>query len=163
MTGLQFTLTDNGGYDFLLDIKTENGRITQGICLGETTPQNQAFILVAHKGDFKENPMLGVGIGDIVNDHDFDRLQKLDLLRSQLLQDEFFDTQLLFRSPSGDGLKWVIEIDLSQTSHADYFRAVANYIQSTYGVEVDKSGKDISRACFLPYDPQCFINQKYLE
>lgn len=73
MTGLQFTLTDNGGYDFLLDIKTENGRITQGICLGETTPQNQAFILMAHKGDFKENPMLGVGIGDIVNDHDFDR------------------------------------------------------------------------------------------
>lgn len=93
---------------------------------------------------------------------DFDHLQNLDSLRSQLLQDEYFDTQLLFRSPSGDGLKWVIEIDISQTTHADFFRSVANYIQNTYGIEVDKSGKDISRACFLPHDPNCFINQKYI-
>ncbi len=93
---------------------------------------------------------------------DFDHLQNHDSLRSQLLQDEYFDTQLLFRSPSGDGLKWVIEIDISQTPHADYFRAVANYLFQTYGVEADKSGKDISRACFLPHDPNCFINQKYL-
>lgn len=93
---------------------------------------------------------------------DFDHLQNLDSLRSQLLQDEYFDTQLLFRSPSGDGLKWVIEIDISQTTHADYFRAVANYLFQTYGIEADKSGKDISRACFLPHDPNCFINPKYL-
>lgn len=93
---------------------------------------------------------------------DFDHLQDLDLLRSQLLQDEYFDTQLLFRSPSGDGLKWVIEIDISQTPHADYFKAVANYLFQTYGVEADKSGKDISRACFLPHDLNCFINPKYL-
>ena len=94
---------------------------------------------------------------------DFDHLQNLDSLRSQLLQDEYFDTQLLFRSPSGDGLKWVIEIDISQTPHADYFRAVANYLFQIYGVEADKSGKDISRACFLPYDPNCFINPKFSE
>ena len=93
---------------------------------------------------------------------DFDHLQNLDSLRSQLLQDEYFDSQLLFRSPSGDGLKWVIEIDISQTPHADYFRAVANYLFQTYCVEADKSGKDISRACFLPHDPNCFINPKYL-
>lgn len=93
---------------------------------------------------------------------DFDHLPKLDSLRSQLLKDEYFDTQLLFRSPSGDGLKWVIEIDISQTTHADYFRAVANYLFQTYGIEADKSGKDISRACFLPHDPNCFINPKYL-
>ncbi len=93
---------------------------------------------------------------------DFDHLQNLDSLRSQLLQDEYFDTQLLFRSPSGDGLKWIVEIDISQVPHADYFRAVANYLFKTYGVEADKSGKDISRACFLPHDSQCFINQKFM-
>jgi hypothetical protein len=93
---------------------------------------------------------------------DFDHLQNLDLLRYRLLQDEYFDTQLLFRSPSGDGLKWVIEIEIFQTSHTDYFRAVANYLFQNYGVEVDKSGKDISRACYLPHDPNCFINLKYL-
>ena len=93
---------------------------------------------------------------------DFDHLQNLDSLRSQLLQDDYFDTQLLFRSPSGNVLKWVIEIDISQTPHADYFRAVANYLFQTYGLEADKSGKDISRACFLPHDPNAFINPKFL-
>jgi len=94
---------------------------------------------------------------------DFDHLQSVDLLRKQLLQDEYFDTQMLFVSPSGDGLKWIIPIDTKQTTHSNYFAAVANYILQTYGVEVDKSGRDISRACFLPYDPQAFINPLILE
>ena len=48
---------------------------------------------------------------------DFDHLQSVDLLRKQLLQDEYFDTQMLFVSPSGDGLKWIIPIDTKQTTH----------------------------------------------
>jgi hypothetical protein len=94
---------------------------------------------------------------------DFDHLQNVDLLRKQLLQDEYFDTQMLFVSPSGDGLKWIISIDTKQTTHSNYFAAVANYILQTYGVEVDKSGRDISRACFLPHDPLSFINPTYLK
>jgi hypothetical protein len=94
---------------------------------------------------------------------DFDHLQNVDLLRNQLLQDEYFDTQMLFVSPSGDGLKWIIPIDTKQTTHSNYFAAVANYILQTYGVEVDKSGRDISRACFLPHDPLSFINPTYLK
>lgn len=31
-----------------------------------------------------------------------------------------------------------------------------------HGIDPDKSGSDVSRACFLPYDPDCFINPKYL-
>ena len=89
---------------------------------------------------------------------DFDHLKDIETLFKRLLNDEYFDTQLLFRSPSGDGLKWIISIDISETTHGDFFSAVANYIQQTYGVEVDKSGKDISRACFLPHDPNAFIN-----
>ena len=94
---------------------------------------------------------------------DFDHLQNVDLLRKQLLQDEYFDTQMLFVSPSGDGLKWIISIDTKQTTHSNYFAAVANYILQTYGIEVDKSGRDISRACFLPHDPNAFINPLILE
>jgi len=92
---------------------------------------------------------------------DFDHLQNIELLRNQLLQDEYFDTQLLFVSPSGNGLKWIISIDANQTTHGDYFAAVANYIQQTYGVAVDKSGRDISRACFLPHDPRVYINPSF--
>lgn len=89
---------------------------------------------------------------------DFDHIKGLETLFKRLLNDEYFETQLLFRSPSGDGLKWIIHIDTSQTTHGSYFTSIANYIQQTYGVEVDKSGRDISRACFLPYDPQAYLN-----
>src|SRR5574344_1349380 len=94
---------------------------------------------------------------------DFDHLPNLEEVRQSLLADEYFDTQLLFVSPSGDGLKWIIPIDTSATPHSEYFTAVANYILQTYGIEVDKSGRDISRACFLPHDPQAFINPIYLK
>jgi hypothetical protein len=68
----------------------------------------------------------------------------------------------MFVSPSGDGLKWIIPIDLTKAKQADYFKAIANYVKKTYQLEIDHSGKDISRACFLPQDINAFINPKYL-
>jgi hypothetical protein len=93
---------------------------------------------------------------------DFDHVQDIEQLKQTLLNDEYFDTELLFVSPSGDGLKWIISIDLTRGSHQLLFKAIAAYIKKTYNLEVDKSGKDISRACFLPYDNNIFINPKYL-
>lgn len=93
---------------------------------------------------------------------DFDHLESLEELRKKLLEDEYFDTELLFISPSGDGLKWIIAIDLQQATHQEWFRALFNYIKKTYGLEPDKSGKDVSRACFLPHDSEAYINPEYL-
>lgn len=87
----------------------------------------------------------------------------LQHLRSLLLSDTVFETELLFRSPSGKGLKWVICVgDMEGMKHKDYFRCVSNYLLNTYHVHVDESGKDVCRACFLPHDPECFINQNLL-
>lgn len=93
---------------------------------------------------------------------DFDHIDNPDFLKNKLLNDRFFDTELLFTSPSGHGLKWVILSDLTQVSHQDYFKAIENYIKHTYNLYIDPSGKDVSRACFLPHDPKVFINPKYL-
>jgi hypothetical protein len=92
---------------------------------------------------------------------DFDHIPNLKKLKADLLSDEYFETELMFVSPSGDGLKWIISIDLTQATHADNFQAIANYIKQNYQIEVDKSGKDISRACFLPHYPEAYINPKY--
>ncbi len=94
---------------------------------------------------------------------DFDHIADLQQLKYQLLNDEYFETVLLFVSPSGDGLKWIIPIDISEATHQNFFNAIANYIKEVYQLEVDKSGKDVSRACFLPFDPEVFINPKYLQ
>lgn len=93
---------------------------------------------------------------------DFDHMPDIVALKETLLEDDYFETELLFISPSGDGLKWIIPIDLQTASHSDYIRSIANYIKQTYQIEIDGSGKDISRACFIPHDKDAYINPKYL-
>jgi len=94
---------------------------------------------------------------------DFDHISALSELKKALLQDQYFETELMFNSPSGDGLKWIIPIDLKEGTHLQLFKAIAAYIKATYKQEIDNSGKDISRACFLPFDPEVFINPKYIQ
>ena len=50
---------------------------------------------------------------------DFDHISNIEEVKGQLLQDEYFETKLMFRSPSGDGLKWIVEIDTTEASHQD--------------------------------------------
>ncbi|HZL11569.1 MAG TPA: BT4734/BF3469 family protein [Prolixibacteraceae bacterium] len=92
---------------------------------------------------------------------DFDHVSNLKELKETLLQDQYFETELMFFSPSGDGLKWIVPIDLKEGTHLQLFKAIAAYIKATYKLEIDNSGKDISRACFLPFDPEVYINPKY--
>lgn len=89
---------------------------------------------------------------------DFDHVRHLNDLYAKLLFDEYFETQLLFRSPSGDGLKWIVKCNTRVLPHGEYFHAVANYIDETYQIEIDRSGSDVARACFLCYDPAAYIN-----
>ena len=93
---------------------------------------------------------------------DFDDLPDPRALKEKLLRDEYFETELIFVSPSGKGLKWIIPMDLARASHQQYFLAIRNYILATYRLRIDPSGKDVSRACFLPHDPNIYINPKYL-
>lgn len=89
---------------------------------------------------------------------DFDHLgSRLLPLRTRLFRDPYFETMLLFVSPSGDGLKWVISIDLSIGDHATWFKALSAYLKMEYGVKPDEQCRNVSRACFMPYDPMCYI------
>lgn len=93
---------------------------------------------------------------------DLDHVTDLQRLRKALLKDLFFETQLLFVSPSGDGLKWIVPIDLGKASQLDWFNAISNYVSETYQFKLDASGKDVPRACFLPHDPEVYIHPRYL-
>jgi len=93
---------------------------------------------------------------------DFDGLNDVTRVKSLLIKDKVFVTELLFISPSGDGLKWVVSIDLDIQNHLEWFKQISLYIKRTYDLEVDASGKDVSRACFLPFDPEVYINPHHL-
>lgn len=94
---------------------------------------------------------------------DFDHVTEPEGLKQKLINHEYFDTELMFTSPSGDGVKWIISVDLRNWEHSRYFKSVANCIQATGLPPVDSSGGDVARSCFLPYDPQAYINPKYEE
>lgn len=83
-------------------------------------------------------------------------------LRQRLIADPFFTTWLLFTSPSGDGLKWVISIDLNLCDHRTWFRALQNYVRNTYHLEADEKCGDVSRTCFLPFDGNCYVHPSIL-
>ena len=94
---------------------------------------------------------------------DFDHVENLEALKEKLLVDPYLQTELLFVSPNGTGIKWIVEIDINgKYSHGELFQALYNYIKNTYEIEVDKACKDVCRATFLCYDPKAYVNPKYL-
>ncbi len=87
-------------------------------------------------------------------------------LQQLLVADPTLNVQLAFRSPSGDGLKVVVEC-FSLTDNANklirwhnaQYAHIASYIEQKYNVKVDKTN-DIARACFLCHDPKAYYNSQ---
>ena len=82
--------------------------------------------------------------------------EKLQEIKQKLIEDPYFYTLLLFRSPLGKGLKWFIPIDLYQCGHRKWFEAIRNYLYQTYGIVADEKCVNTSRSCFLCYDPEAY-------
>lgn len=88
---------------------------------------------------------------------DYDHLPEEDYKRiwEKLKNDKH--TVLMFRSPSGDGIKAVVSIPKS--SKDDYrkrFKAYGDYINEPLFFDVKNS--NISRLCFVSYDPELYTN-----
>ena len=100
---------------------------------------------------------------------DFGQVPDPSNLVIKLAGDDNFETILAFRSPSGDGVKWIVSTpcvpkpDGTPFTHEECFTILSNYTSRYYGIKADPSGKDICRACFLPYDPEAFLNPFYIE
>lgn len=93
---------------------------------------------------------------------DLDHIEDVDALKRKLINDSLFQTLMAFRSPCGEGLKWFLKIDLSKCNHRQWFDAVRNYLMSpAYGLsakQADPSVRNESRACYLCYDPEIYVN-----
>lgn len=91
---------------------------------------------------------------------DLDNLNAEEMIdiKNNLLTEKYIETALLFISPSKNGYKWFIKIPDQITTHTEYFLAVENYLLKTYGYKIDENCKDYSRACFLSYDENAYLN-----
>lgn len=74
--------------------------------------------------------------------------------RERLREDEHI--LFFFRSPT-NGFKLGF-IKSENDKHLDAYVSALAHCKDTYGLPVDESGKDVSRACFLNYDPDIWVN-----
>lgn len=90
----------------------------------------------------------------IVLDFDHVEVQKT---KNALATDEYVYS--CWVSPSGTGIKALVRVT-SPERHRDHFRALVRYFDKRYGLQVDESGINESRACFESYDPDIVIKSE---
>ncbi|MCR5850947.1 MAG: hypothetical protein K6G92_09610 [Bacteroidaceae bacterium] len=91
-------------------------------------------------------------------------LQEARDVQHMLCQDKNIETELCFVSPSGKGVKWIVTLPewTEGLPFKRQFEMMRNYLGFHYGLDADKSGSDVCRACYLGWDDKCFLNQKYV-
>ena len=87
---------------------------------------------------------------------DFDDVVNIEELRELVNSDKY--TLSSFVSPSGDGLKVLIKIPFvdNNNDYHDYYIELINHYSKYF--KLDTGTKDISRACYLSYDENLFVN-----
>lgn len=69
-------------------------------------------------------------------------------------------TLAAFISPRGTGLKIIVQVNTDVAEHGLAFQQVADYYAQALNEEVDPSGKDCSRLCFMSWDPDAWYNDE---
>lgn len=91
---------------------------------------------------------------------DFDHVANLETTRLQLSADPY--ALVLFVSPSGDGLKLIVNVTpgLDKDSHKQLYADLSLYYKQTYGLDqiLDDKTSDVSRPCYVSYDPDVIVN-----
>lgn len=90
---------------------------------------------------------------------DIDKLTKEQLTNAKALAQETPYTYSAFISPSGNGLKIFVKVNSAQENHKEAFIALQKFYEEFLGLPIDKSGKDITRLCFVSYDTDLYLNE----
>lgn len=73
---------------------------------------------------------------------------------------EIDTTWAAFISPSGNGLKIFVKVSSDIKDHNNAFKVVNAYYADQLEIEFDSSVKDLTRLCFVSYDPDLYLNEK---
>lgn len=82
-------------------------------------------------------------------------------VKHKLLNQTKFDIALMFTSPSGNGVKVVVP-STTVEEHEQVFKMYQRCLKEEFDLLVDESGKDVSRACFIAYDADVYLNEDYV-
>jgi hypothetical protein len=90
---------------------------------------------------------------------DIDKLSAADLQNAKHLANQSEFTFASFISPSGNGLKILVKIDTLKAEHKETFLKVQAHYEEMLKLEIDKSGKDLTRLCFYSWDENLYLNE----
>ena len=90
---------------------------------------------------------------------DVDKLSPEELARAKKIVIGCPHTLGCFISPSGNGLKIFISVASGPEDHLNAFQSLQRFFQKLIGSEIDPSGKDITRLCFVSDDPEAYYNE----
>ena len=90
---------------------------------------------------------------------DIDKLSTTDLQNAKHLANQSEFTYASFISPSGNGLKILVKINSDKADHKEAFLLVQAHYESFLKLEIDKSGKDVTRLCFYSWDENLYLNE----
>ena len=131
------------------------------------------------KRDFKRDNFSAVSFGGMFSERKNDRLERssnlvcLDFdhigtteqvedVKRRISEETELDPVLLFVSPSGDGLKVVVNVRQEIRNDGDFkdaFKSLRRFCQERMNLNPDEARKDISGLCYLPYDENAILRQ----
>lgn len=89
---------------------------------------------------------------------DFDKLSANQLSESFEVISRCSFTSGCFRSPGGKGLKVLVEVNTTAVHHDLAYKQVQEYYEQLTGISCDPKCKDITRLCFVSFDPEMVKN-----
>ncbi|MCX7550887.1 DUF3987 domain-containing protein [Xanthomarina sp. F2636L] len=90
---------------------------------------------------------------------DIDKLSESELSRIIPIIHLAVYTYAAFISPSGNGIKIIVPVNSTKEEHKEAYKQVVDYYEQALNIDIDTSGSDISRLCFMSYDPDCYFNK----
>ena len=131
------------------------------------------------KRDFKKRNFPAVSFGGVFSQRgnqylltpsnlvclDFDHIgttEQVEETKQRISEEEELDPVLLFVSPSGDGLKVVVNVRQEIRDDRDFkgvFKSLRRFCQERLNLNPDEARKDISGLCYLPYDGNAILRQ----
>ena len=99
---------------------------------------------------------------------DIDRLGNYELVKSQLVSEEH--VLAVWASPSGNGLKALFYVEFEGITKPEdiwilheycAFPQISKYLSENYDIQVDQSGADITRLCFVSADSNIHLKKEF--
>lgn len=99
---------------------------------------------------------------------DIDKLETIELIKSQLKSDRHVIS--VWTSPSGNGLKALFNVEYANPLNDEEiwvlheycaFPQIENYLSTNYGIQVDRTGADITRLCFVSSDSDIHLKREF--